>query len=85
MIISDIQHMESADEVEISGGKGKNKSIEASIKGRKPDLNGAIKAFGQMPGNESAKDDVYSITVNGKKYGVTTPFSPDIDDAFKIF
>jgi hypothetical protein len=85
MIISDIPHMESANEVEINGGKGKHKSIEASINGRKSNLNGAIKAFGQMPGNKTAEDDVYSITVNGKKYGVTSSVSPDVDDVFKMF
>ncbi|MFM2315522.1 MAG: hypothetical protein RLZZ04_4800 [Cyanobacteriota bacterium] len=82
MIISDLQHMESAGEVEVNGGNSTYTSIEVSAYGSKANVNGVAEAFGQntgtgvLVGTRVAKGNGYEL---GAGTGAATAYSVTVN------
>jgi hypothetical protein len=82
MIISDLQHMESASEVEVNGGTSTYTSIGVSVNGSKANVNGVAEAFGQntganvLIGTRVAKGNGYEL---GAATGAATAYSVTVD------
>lgn len=68
MIISDLQHMESASEVEVNGGAIATTGINVSANGSTANANGFANAFGQntgsnvLVGTRAAKGNGYELS-----------------------
>jgi hypothetical protein len=82
MMISDLQHMESASEIEVNGGNSTYTSIEVSAYGSKANVNGVATAFGQntganvLIGTRAAKGYRYELSAGT---GAATAYSVTVN------